>query len=71
MGPRQTCGLCPVLFYIHMNKITQLWQQTTPKGITFSNGRELRHTACVDDLVLTAVSKDAVQRSVTTLNKIL
>jgi hypothetical protein len=38
IGLRQRYGPSPVIFNIYMNKILKLWQQTTPKGKTISNG---------------------------------
>jgi spore coat protein U-like protein len=60
MGLRQGCGFSPVLYNIYTNKIIQLWQQTTPKGIKISNGTALQYVLYADGLVLTATLEDDV-----------
>jgi hypothetical protein len=54
-----------------VNKITQLWQQTTPEEIKVNGGTRLKSVAYADNLVPRTTPEDDVQRPVKTLSRVL
>jgi hypothetical protein len=68
VGLCQGCGLLPVLFKIHINKIIGLWEMTDPKGIKFVGDSQLTHLMYADGKVLLAPTEDGLQRAIVGLN---
>jgi hypothetical protein len=55
VGLHHGCGLWPNLFNVFINKIIDLWENTTLKGIDIARDTELTHPVYADDQVLLAL----------------
>ena len=55
-GVRQGCGLSPVLFNIHINKIIQEFKKVIKKGIRLNNRKLVNTILYADDQILMATS---------------
>ena len=67
---RQGCGLSPVLFNIHINKITQEFKTVIKKGIQLNNRKLVNTILYADDQILIATSEDDLQTMAHHLNLI-
>jgi hypothetical protein len=61
-GVRQGCGLSPVLFNIHINKIIQEFKTVIKKGIQLNNRKLVNTVLYSDDQILMATSEDKLQK---------
>jgi hypothetical protein len=66
-GLRQGCGLSPILFDIHINKVLEEWKLTNPKSIHLGNNKYINTILFADDQVLLAETEDHLQENVTKL----
>jgi hypothetical protein len=69
-GVRQGCGLSPVLFNIHINKIVQEFKMVIKKGLQLSNRNLVNSILYADDQILMATSEDELQIMACHLNLI-
>jgi len=69
-GVRHGCGLSPVLFNIHINKIIQEFKIVIKKGIQLNNRKLVNTILYADDQILMATSEDELQTMAHHLNLI-
>jgi len=67
-GARQGCGLSPVLFNIHINKIIQEFKIGIKKGIKLNNRKLVKTILYADDQILMATSVNDLQTMTYHLN---
>jgi hypothetical protein len=60
-GVRQGCGLSPVLFNIHINKIVQEFKMVIKKGLQLNNRNLVNTILYTDEQILMATSEDELQ----------
>jgi hypothetical protein len=70
-GLRQGCGLSPLLFILHLDKIIKEWKSLKPPGIKIDAHTTLSTVIFADDQVLIAESENDLQRAVFQLQNIL
>ena len=69
-GVRQECGLSPVLFNVHINKILQEFKTLIKNGIQLNNRKLVNTVLYADDQILMATSEDDLQTMAHQLNLI-
>ena len=68
-GIRQGCPLSPTLFTIHLDEIITKWQNQDITGIKLSKNQQLSTLLFADDQVITADTKDNLQKAAHKLNQ--
>jgi hypothetical protein len=69
-GVRQGCGLSPILFNTHINKILQEFKMVINKGIQLTNSKIINTILYADDQILMATSENELQTIAYCLNLI-
>jgi len=69
-GVRQGCPLSPTLFNVYLYEIITIWHNQDVTGIKLSNYQQLSTLLFADDQVITADTKDNLQKAAHKLNQI-